>query len=987
MTDWVKELNTLLQGWDTSTRGAPPTEDEIKTWARLLLDEGYNLASLKGEAGEKRMRTCGMKGGVIEHIQHNLTGASSNNAGNNTEPLINEQVLRNIIGLTTGIQDTFIFQSQIISSMSRQINDIKGDHKGGGFKCAIYGLRRSGKTTLLQLFILQLIDFLAKNKIFVFWFDCARDFVDGEWSYGFEGWVNKFFKILSVHYPENKTQIDTRKNEILGELRKQEFPPNGEPAVYKKWINWVESEASAWGFKQTIYVLDEFEGTFSQWSVNKTPLLISFNVIIKKHIESTNIGQHFLLAGTDALQIAFSLVNGDPEHDDTSLIMRSLQHNNMITAGVISYDDYRRYKEQYQLPSFPIIFGGVSTVWEDYGGVPSFIAKLRELNTLYILMTSGIQQDVYNLRRILHYKPHLLKKCSGGTSNNSNNSNNNSNNNNNQDANNKNIVDEESIAVYIRNVKLDMLCLLSGVKPEYLDTRVLDYTGFFKNGRLSVPFIAIVYNMYMEDLHSYPPGLLVLLETERNCSVLGWKMQEAIGANLRKLIEENQRPTRLTVTYLQGDNLPKTEVLLPTSSFVGMDYSALQTAQFKTGTLCFDLGCPDTKREKQQHLPAIDFSITGDLSDIKEEMRQQFEGDLPFNIIENDNDQQNALGVSASSVDNKDNDVDTHLRRSKRIKTKEAGHQMIQDDVGGDSICRSQLKNLKYKTSHQQVFQVKSTIQLKKESIDNTICKYFSLRVEGNVCGQILKKMYGWTESAQNNLRFYFKIRDAKAKEYYWNVTGSDTKQLLETIKGGDFMGAYYTYTGDDVLVLGEVSIFMIIAGSFDSDFLSQYAGVKFVWGPKQLEPFFGMYAMERILRNRRFRIISIFPDEDKTYDLTKVDDSFVKKILIEVTAEELKGSPKKKGEKKREKGKDKMEGEGEEEEEDEGVAGEGVAKEEVIYVLNQTEEEDVQRYLARRYGLPSLEFVSIHSEQGGYRTRRKRKREEETEQGEEEEK
>eukprot|EP01088_Endostelium_zonatum_P019761 TRINITY_DN69_c0_g1_i1.p1 TRINITY_DN69_c0_g1~~TRINITY_DN69_c0_g1_i1.p1 ORF type:complete len:1199 (+),score=178.50 TRINITY_DN69_c0_g1_i1:804-4400(+) len=81
MTDWVKELNTLLQGWDTSTRGEAPTDGDKETWAKWLSKEKANLKDLDDET----LKSCGMPLGVRKHI-HSKLEPSTDKSAVNTEP-------------------------------------------------------------------------------------------------------------------------------------------------------------------------------------------------------------------------------------------------------------------------------------------------------------------------------------------------------------------------------------------------------------------------------------------------------------------------------------------------------------------------------------------------------------------------------------------------------------------------------------------------------------------------------------------------------------------------------------------------------------------------------------------------------------------------------------------------------------------------------------------------------------------------------------
>eukprot|EP01088_Endostelium_zonatum_P019768 TRINITY_DN69_c0_g1_i16.p1 TRINITY_DN69_c0_g1~~TRINITY_DN69_c0_g1_i16.p1 ORF type:complete len:670 (+),score=70.36 TRINITY_DN69_c0_g1_i16:792-2801(+) len=78
MTDWVKELNTLLQGWDTSTRGEAPTDGDKETWAKWLSKEKANLKDLDDET----LKSCGMPLGVRKHIHSKLEPSTDKSAVN-----------------------------------------------------------------------------------------------------------------------------------------------------------------------------------------------------------------------------------------------------------------------------------------------------------------------------------------------------------------------------------------------------------------------------------------------------------------------------------------------------------------------------------------------------------------------------------------------------------------------------------------------------------------------------------------------------------------------------------------------------------------------------------------------------------------------------------------------------------------------------------------------------------------------------------------
>jgi len=187
--------------------------------------------------------------------------------------------------------------------------------------------------------------------------------------------------------------------------------------------------------------------------------------------------------------------------------------------------------------------------------------------------------------------------------------------------------------------------------------------------------------------------------------------------------------------------------------------------------------------------------------------------------------------------------------------------------------CGGTVSNLKLSID---AFQIKSTIALEAKSIQHTIAKFVvqrdSLKKE-SVLTQFLKVCY----SAINpvvHLIFYSQMDDTIDPV---NVENLSLTQLLQKLSFNIFNGIAFQYKdqNSDNIIEGTVNLYMLAFGSLNLNLVGFYPGVRFVWGPAQLIALIGKQMMNSLLNNKRFRIISIFPQVIPYDQLAELDPNF----------------------------------------------------------------------------------------------------------------
>src|SRR5689334_6777356 len=93
---------------------------------------------------------------------------------------------------------------------------------------------------------------------------------------------------------------------------------------------------NAFGFSEILFLVDEFERSFQKFKLDDSsdPFKIPFNNSLKEVIEGLIYYTHFILAGTDAIQMAFAGGNGT---NSIPVITRSLNENIYSTSKKIDY--------------------------------------------------------------------------------------------------------------------------------------------------------------------------------------------------------------------------------------------------------------------------------------------------------------------------------------------------------------------------------------------------------------------------------------------------------------------------------------------------------------------------------------------------------------------------------------------------------------------------------------------------------------------------
>jgi len=112
------------------------------------------------------------------------------------------------------------------------------------------------------------------------------------------------------------------------------------------------------------------------------------------------------------------------------------------------------------------------------------------------------------------------------------------------------------------------------------------------------------------------------------------------------------------------------------------------------------------------------------------------------------------------------------------------------------------------------------------------------------------------------------------------DVTQISEEALKNTLQIEKFHSLDFRLCGDQKRIIeGVVDLYILVIGSFNTNILDHYPGVRFIWGLNQLSSLMGEKSLDYLKLNTRFRIISICRME-LDFDLTQYDNNY-KKVTV----------------------------------------------------------------------------------------------------------
>eukprot|EP01124_Arcella_intermedia_P026125 TRINITY_DN483_c0_g2_i1.p1 TRINITY_DN483_c0_g2~~TRINITY_DN483_c0_g2_i1.p1 ORF type:complete len:860 (+),score=134.23 TRINITY_DN483_c0_g2_i1:131-2710(+) len=167
--------------------------------------------------------------------------------------------------------------------------------------------------------------------------------------------------------------------------------------------------------------------------------------------------------------------------------------------------------------------------------------------------------------------------------------------------------------------------------------------------------------------------------------------------------------------------------------------------------------------------------------------------------------------------------------------------------------------------------QIKSSKKLEKSSVDNTIFKFLAHRQYGSVLCSLINGCFN-SKIKKGTLKIVLEPGSL-------DVTSKSYSYLKSQSNGFDSLSFTFETTNNQTYT-GTVMLYILIVGSFDLRLLSQYKGIRFVWGYNQLKNFLGR-SLEYLLLNKRIHVISIMPGEDPHIGQLEMNDRNYKTIKI----------------------------------------------------------------------------------------------------------
>jgi len=171
--------------------------------------------------------------------------------------------------------------------------------------------------------------------------------------------------------------------------------------------------------------------------------------------------------------------------------------------------------------------------------------------------------------------------------------------------------------------------------------------------------------------------------------------------------------------------------------------------------------------------------------------------------------------------------------------------------------------------------QIKSAMNLNYSSIDNTIWKFLVHRKES---GSVLRTFLSGCFSTY--LDGTLKITMTTDRNNSIDVTQISEEALKNTLQIEKFHSLNFRLCDDQKRKIeGVVDLYILVIGSFNTNILNHYPGVRFIWGLNQLSSLMGEKSLDYLKLNTRFRIISICRME-LDFDLTQYDNNY-KKVTV----------------------------------------------------------------------------------------------------------
>jgi len=171
--------------------------------------------------------------------------------------------------------------------------------------------------------------------------------------------------------------------------------------------------------------------------------------------------------------------------------------------------------------------------------------------------------------------------------------------------------------------------------------------------------------------------------------------------------------------------------------------------------------------------------------------------------------------------------------------------------------------------------QIKSAMNLNYSSIDNTIWRFLVHRKES---GSVLRTFLSGCFSTY--LDGTLKITMTTDRNNSIDVTQISEEALKNTLQIEKFHSLNFRLCDDQKRKIeGVVDLYILVIGSFNTNILNHYPGVRFIWGLNQLSSLMGEKSLDYLKLNTRFRIISICRME-LDFDLTQYDNNY-KKVTV----------------------------------------------------------------------------------------------------------
>ena len=464
----------------------------------------------------------------------------------------------------------------------------------GQLECMISGVRCSGKTTLMKVFVALYYKEIQAKNLFVFHFDFKLTEKFTSVYLFLQQWLETFFIMAQRQISFFETSDS---DEFFGQIKKEaikifedSFRAVDNACVgdlYFQLIVVIRDMARSLGFKDVLFLLDEFDKTFPILEKNDgtLPFKKSFNWAIKTFLAPETEFKNVILSGTEVIQMAIAGSNGG-SHDDIDLIIKKLDNRVFSTTGLVKPETFLKTV----CPDFNFPFDTYTrrvTIWEDFGGLPGYLSILAEpgedqLTILKSKIAQGMHQDFVYFQNILHFKPHITERTG------------------------------YTLESYIKLFKGDLLQLYNG-DSDGLFLKIFNahnVVTFVEKVKVDIRILHEVFlTTFRVDFLALPTRLL--LGAEVNTAMLGWTIQDACLAYIKSIppnINSNAKQLRLQHFYWGNDQMSSGMSEFEFYSTEALDYTVLSNQnELKPGCLYFDTGRADLDQHpRQSHLPGVD---------------------------------------------------------------------------------------------------------------------------------------------------------------------------------------------------------------------------------------------------------------------------------------------------------------------------------------------------------------------------------------------